>query len=62
MNGKRNAKVMRDMQDIQDFIRAQGSEITEFDEKLVRRLVERVTVSDEKVTVVFKSGQRVEVK
>ena len=67
MNGKRNAKMMRDIQDIQDiqdmydFIRSQGSEITEFDEKIVRRLVERVTVSDEKVTVVFKSGQRVEV-
>ena len=55
---KRNAQAVRDLQ---EFILAQEKEITEFDEKLVRRLVERITVSDETITVLFKSGQRVEI-
>ena len=46
---------------MQDFIRSQGKEITEFDEKLVRRLVDRITISDETVTVLFKSGQSIEI-
>ena len=56
---KRNAQAVRDLQ---EFIRSQGKEITEFDEKLVRRLVEQITVSDETITVQFKSGQSVEIK
>ena len=56
---KRNAQAVRDLQ---EFIRSQGKEITEFDEKLVRRLVERINVSDETITVTFKSGQSVEIK
>ena len=55
---KRNAQTL---QDLHDFIRSQGKEITEFDEKLVRRLVDRITISDEKVTVLFKSGQSIEI-
>ena len=49
-------------QNIHDFVRAQGKEITEFDEKLVRRLVDRITVSDEAIIVTFKSGKSVEIK
>ena len=56
---KRNAQAVRDLQ---EFIRSQGKEITEFDEKLVRRLVEKITISDEMVTVQFKSGQSVEIQ
>ena len=56
---RRNAQAVRDFQ---ESIRSQGKEITEFDEKLVRRLVERINVSDETITVTFKSGQSVEIK
>ena len=56
---KRNAQAVRDLH---EFIQSQGKEITEFDEKLVRRLVERITISDETVTVLFKSGQSVEIQ
>jgi alpha-galactosidase len=56
---KRNAQAVRDLQ---EFIRSQGKEITEYDEKLVRRLVERITISDKTVTVQFKSGQSVEIQ
>ena len=55
---KRNEQALHDLQ---EFIRSQSNEITEFDEKLVRRLVERITISDETVTVLFKSGQSVEI-
>jgi len=55
-NKKRNVQVLHDLQ---IFIRSQGKEITEFDEKLVRRLVERIMISDETVTVLFKSGQSI---
>ena len=47
------------LQDLQCMIQAQGKEITEFDEKLVRRLVEKITVADATVTVQFKSGQSI---
>ena len=47
---------------MQEFILAQGKEITEFDEKLARRLVERITISDETITVQFKSGQSLEIQ
>ena len=57
-NKKRNAQAL---QDLHDFICSQGKEITEFDEKLVRRLVDRITISDETVTVLFKSGQSIEI-
>ena len=57
-NKKRNAQAL---QDLQDYIRSQGNEITEFDEKLVRRLVDRITISDETITVLFKSGQSIEI-
>ena len=49
-------------QEIHEFIQSQGGEITTFDEKLVRRLVERITIDDEKITVLFKSGQSIEIE
>lgn len=36
--------------------------ITEYDEQLVRRLIEKITVYEEKVTVEFKSGTSVDVR
>ena len=44
-----------------DFIKSQSTELTEFDESLVKRMVERIVVYDDKVCVEFKSGMRVEV-
>ncbi len=56
---KRNAQTIND---VQEFIRTHGKEIKEFDGKLARRLVERITVSDKAVTVLFKSGQSVAIE
>jgi len=47
------------MDDMRAFLREQPDGIPEFDEKLVRRLVEKVTVREEGFTVEFKSGVRV---
>ncbi|MGI6537835.1 MAG: integrase [Caldicoprobacterales bacterium] len=37
-------------------------ELQEYDEQLVRRLIEKITVFDEKLTVEFKSGVELDVK
>jgi hypothetical protein len=44
------------------FIYDQSVELQEYDEQLVRRLIEKITVFDEKLTVEFKSGVEFDVK
>ena len=44
-----------------DFLNTQTSDITEFDDKLVRKLVEKATVYDDRLVVEFKSGLEIEV-
>lgn len=39
-----------------------GGEVTEYDERLVRKLIERITVYDDHFTVEFKSGLETEVQ
>lgn len=45
----------------QDFIGSQQSEITEFDESLVRKLIQQITVYDDRFTVRFKSGLEIDI-
>jgi len=47
--------------DMGDFLNGQSTVITEYDESLVRRLIEKVTVHEDKFTVEFKSGVIVDV-
>ena len=56
-NKKLNSQAVQDFQEI---IRSWGRKINEFDGILVLRLVDRITISDEKVTVLFKSGQSID--
>ena len=44
------------------FLRKQPTVIKEYDEKLVRRLIEKVTVSEDRFDVVFMSGVTVDVE
>ncbi len=44
------------------FLREQPSTLTEYDEQLVRRLIVKVTVFEDKLTVEFKSGVTVDVE
>ena len=44
------------IRELQKFIQSQPSEITEFDEALVKKLLEKVTVHDDYLEFRFKSG------
>ena len=48
--------------DMGDFLQKQPTAIIEYDEPLVRRLIEKVTVFEDKFTVEFKSGVTVDVE
>jgi site-specific DNA recombinase len=48
--------------DMSEFLREQPTAITQYDEPLVRRLIENVTVFEDKFTVEFKSGVTVDVE
>lgn len=47
--------------EMREFLNSQTTEVVEYDEQLVRRLLEKVTVFDEKIVVEFKSGVEIEV-
>lgn len=46
---------------LQDFIRSQPTDLTEFDESLVRRWFKQITVYDDHYTVELKSGLSVDI-
>lgn len=47
--------------EMREFLNSQTTEILEYDDQLVRRLIERVTVHDEKFEIKFKSGMTVNI-
>ena len=49
------------IEELKAFLEEQKDIPIEYDEQLVRRLVEKVTVFDEKIAVKFKSGVEIEV-
>ena len=49
-------ELMKQIQGLQDVIKSQPTSITMFDETLVTRLIEKVTVFEDKFIVEFKSG------
>ena len=50
------------IREMREFLEQQSTEVTEYDELLVRRLIEKVTVYDERFEVKFKSGTKVDVE
>ena len=58
-NADREGKRQR-IAEMSDFLNEQSCELEEYDEQLVRRLIEKVTVFDEKLTIEFKSGIEVD--
>lgn len=52
---------MQKVRELEEFIDSQDGPITEYDETLVRRLIEKVTVHDDHFTVEFKSGLETDV-
>ena len=49
------------MEDMSNFLNEQTAAVTEYTEPLARRLIERVTIFDEKMVVRVKWGLEVEV-
>ena len=49
------------IKEIQDFIRSQRTDITEFDEALIRRWIKHITVYEDYFTVELKSGRSIDV-
>ncbi len=47
--------------ELQDFIRSQSTDLTEFDESLVKRWVQKITVWPDRYTVELKSGLNVDI-
>lgn len=47
---------------LQDFVASQPTEITDFDEKLVKRLIAKITVFEDKFTVEFRSGVSLDIE
>ena len=43
-----------------EFLEQQPSDLLEYDDKLVRQLIEKITVNDKNLTIEFKSGIEVE--
>ena len=50
------------IKEMREFLEQQTTEVTEYDELLVRRLIEKVTVYDKRFEVEFKSGAKVDVE
>lgn len=48
--------------EMQQFLAGQTEQIEEYDENMVRRMIEKITVYEYKVTVEFKSGTSVVVE
>ena len=53
---------MKQIRDLQDFVKGQPATITEFDETLVSRLIEKITVFEHHFTVDFKSGITIDIE
>ena len=47
---------------MRELFEQQSTEVTEYDELLVRRLIEKIIVYDERFVVEFKSGAKVDVE
>ncbi len=62
LNGTSRSEMLDRIRELQEFIAAQPSEITEFDESLVKHLLTKVTVFESKLVFEFKSGVKVEVE
>lgn len=49
------------LMELEEFLENQELEIESYDEELVRKLIEKIVVYDEKLKVVFKSGIEIDI-
>jgi site-specific DNA recombinase len=60
-NAERQGKRQR-IEEMTEFLKEQTGVLQEYDEQLVRRLIEKITVFYNKLTVEFKSSVEVEIE
>ena len=60
-NVEREGKRQR-ITEMTDFLNEQSCQLEEYDEQLVRRLIEKVTVHDDRIEVEFKSGVEIDIE
>ena len=56
LNSAARNELLNRITDLQEFIKNQSATITTFDEKLVKRLIEKIQVFDDKLVFEFKTG------
>ena len=61
-NGAEQEMLRKRIKEMREFLLTQSNRITEYDELLVRRLIEKITIFDEKMIFRFKSGMSIELK
>lgn len=61
-NGAEQEMLRKRIEEMREFLLTQSSRITEYDELLVRRLIEKITIFDDKMIFKFKSGMSIELK
>ena len=54
-------KEQRRLMELEEFLDNQELEVDSYDEELVRKLIEKIVVYDEKLKVVFKSGIEIDI-
>ena len=52
--------VRKQLETVEAFVKEQKEEITEFDEALVRKLISKITIHDDKMVFEFKSGMEID--
>lgn len=57
----KNTELKERVDDLASFLDEQTEALTEYSETLVRRLIEKITIYDKKLTVEFKSGFSIDV-
>jgi DNA invertase Pin-like site-specific DNA recombinase len=58
--GKKGSK--QRLEDMEKFLNEQSTLLEKYDEQLVRRLIEKITVYDDKLTIEFKSGVEIDIE
>src|SRR5690554_8209569 len=58
--GKKGSK--QRLEDMEKFLNEQSTLLEKYNEQLVRRLIEKITVYDDKLTIEFKSGVEIDIE
>ena len=61
-NSPRVAEIDERLDELEAFLADQTTEVTDYDEGLVRQLIEKITVYDDHLAFEFKSGLEIEVE